>query len=198
MQNNLYRDQRLPLAKKMIQSIIPKTLLPMSSVLITENNELVIMVLDTTFYTLQLDNFPPLPPIAFNYDGVESLEEDQCEINKTVLIYMTELYRNYMNHIGQSNMVANDPDLRSNPDFEMLTTLKSADGAKLFKIPGLKLGTFYHVPIFSGFPVLNKTDKIGISVYDLYDGHLFIEMDILKKKINKTYKMFFRVLNLSR
>lgn len=187
------KDVRVPQAKKLIEGIVSKSDLAKSDIMITGDNTLVIIVRDTVMYTVKLNDVPCLPSISFRY--VDLTDEGEYIPNNYLLYNISSLY-NYYNSSTLLKL-ASEPVLRGNDEFENLLNLKSSDGAEFFKINGSSIGECYFVPIFSGFPAINKADKIGIDIYDLRDGHLLVNMNIFKKKINRDIKMYFRTINLS-
>ena len=50
--------------------------------------------------------------------------------------------------------------------------------------------------MFAGFISLNKSDRIGVKIYDLDDLNHLIKFDIYKKKINRNVEMICRVLKI--
>ena len=106
------------------------------------------------------------------------------------LISLENFYFN--NH--QLVLVAKEDNMRSNPEFEELLNLKSAEGMKFYKIKSLDFGREYLIPIFSGFPNMNKQDDISMEVYRTIDNFLVVRMIISKKKIGRDVDMIFRIL----
>lgn len=193
----LLKDIRLPQAKKIIQGVISKSDLQFSNIIITGDNTLVIIVRETIMYLIKLQDLPFLPPIAFRYNELnDELSDDECFSDVHLLSFLLPIYDYYIN--STKYKLVSEPVLRNNEEFERLLSLKAADGANFFKIHGQVLGEYYLVPIFSGFPNINKSDKIGIDIYDLRDGHLLIVMNIYKKKVNRDINMYFRTINLAR
>ena len=196
----IIKDARLPQAKKLINAIFGKsTMLKSMDVLITEDNTLVIIVFNTTIYEVKMDNCIPMPAIAFKCSDVMELEGEDEGIDDIILKdKMKYCYYYYKNIECKSPRVAEQPILRNNEEFERCISVKAADGAQFFKVPGNNIGECFMVPIFAGFPSLNKTDNIGIYVYDLQDEykHLLIHMNIFKKKIGKDINMYFRTINI--
>ena len=198
---NIARDPRIPQAKKLILNIIAKKDYDFSDVMITRDNTLVIIVRETAIYTTKLLDIQPGFTICFNFSQstYEGLEEDQYIPNKIIEPIMTDIYNRYLSvELNPLNLLASEPELRGNDEFERLLALKSADGAEFYKILGTNFKDVYYVPIFTGFPSINKPDKIGINVYDLHDGHFLNIMNIFKKKINREMKIYFRTINLGR
>ena len=194
------KDPRMPQVRQLINSIFGKsTLLKNIDVLVTEQNSLVIIAMNTAIYEVPLLDCQPLPAVAFKYsDIMDIVEEDLCISDVILKEKMKQCYEFYLNSTLSIPMVAHDPELRGNEDFEYCLSAKAADGARFYKVRGTELYKSYMVPIFAGFPNLAKQDKIGISIYDFNDQyrHLLIVMDIYKKKINRNMKLYFKTINL--
>ena len=115
-------------------------------------------------------------------------------MDKKILGY----YHDYIESVKHLPIVAQYDTLRGNDQYEELLALKSTDGARFFRLIGDDPTKVYHIPVFTGFPNLSKTDKIGIVVYSFGDGVLLCQYNIYKKKINKNITQFFRILDLNR
>lgn len=194
----ILRNSRMPQVRKILNAVIQKVDLPFSDIMITGDNTLVIIVRETAIYTVKLHDIEPGFEISFKYTEIENLQEDEYVFNRYIFDYISSTYRFYLSMACQNNLLASEPELRGNPEFERLLSLKSIDGADFFKINGIDYNETYFVPIFSGFPVVNKVDKIGIDIFDLRDSHFLIVMNIYKKKINRNIQIYFRTINLSR
>jgi hypothetical protein len=96
-----------------------------------------------------------------------------------------------------NKVLANNDQLRGDPLFEELISMKAADGMKYYYMRGNDLNTTYKIPIFSGFPNLNKQDDIGITVFeDPIPNIQVIRMIIFKKKLNRNVIMYVRTLRI--
>lgn len=198
MNRVILKDARLPQARKMITGMIPKSDLQYSVAMITMDNTLVVIVRETAIYTTELINIQPGYDICFSYADIIDLDEDEYIPNNIQARLISTTYNHYISIENDINKVAGEDVLRGDEEFERLLSLKSADGAEFFKIPGKSIDETYFVPIFSGFPATNKGDKIGINIYDIHDGHFLNVMIIYKKKINRIMKIYFRTINLGR
>lgn len=195
---NIQKDARIPQARKLITSMLAKIDLNFADVMITGDNTLVIIVRQTAIYITKLTNIQPGFTISFKYSDIVDLQEDEYIQNNYILQLLIDTYNHYYtieNNI--SNLVASEPVLRGNDEFENLLSLKAADGAEFFKINGSNIGEVYLVPIFTGFPAMNKADSIGINIYNIGDGYFLNVMNIFKKKINRDMKIYFRTINLT-
>ena len=197
--SEIKKDIRLPQAKKLAEAIVSnKTDLDLTGIYIDYNNIMAMFVRETVMYTVELVGFPPLPPIAFMYNDVKNLAEDEyiCE-TITLFPILNNTFNTYMYWRSNNTKLAHDPDVRGIDEFEKLISMKAYEGLKFYKMFSENVNKCYFIPIFSRFPNINKADKAGISVYDLEDGYLLIEMNIFKKKINKQINMFYRTVNLN-
>ena len=191
------KDIRILQAKRIISSIVSKTDLSSSIAMITSNNLLVIEVQKTVLDIVPLYDCPQqLSPIAFDVLSVMNSEEDYFVQDNYYLSYLDKLFNIYNSFMNPNNILANEPELRGNLEFERLISLKAADGANFLQIAGNNLNCNYFVPIFSGFPSINKSDKIGIQIYNLDIAHVVVVMNIFKKKLKREYKMCFRILKM--
>lgn len=198
MNRTILKDHRIPIIRKIVLGIIAKVDLQYSKIMITGDNTLVIIVQETAMYLVKIENIQPGFMIGFEFSDIMDLAEDEYIPNIFTLNYVSRIYNFYHSFMIPDNILAYEENLRDNPDFEMLLGLKSADGAKMFQIHGNNIGESYFVPIFSGFPSMNKNDKIDIVIYDMKDGNFLVSMNIFKKKINNHIRLCFKTINLSR
>lgn len=189
-------DDRLPVIKRIITGIISKSDLKYSNAMITNDNNLVIVVRDTVFYKIQMNELLVGEPIAFYCGNFETLEENCCIHDLNLLESISRIYNLYIYQINVNNLVARDDNLKDNENFQNYLSLKAADGMRFYKLNGNNLNSTFMIPVFSGFPNVSKSDKLGINVYTLIDNHLLVEMVIFKKKINKEVKMYYRTINI--
>lgn len=198
----IYTDPRIPLARKVLGVILPKTYLSTNpDIMITHNNILIAIVLDTTIYSCELNIQEERNDIAFQYNSIVSEDEssESFIFDKVILNKISSCFYGYYTISTNNPALAFKDNLKEDEEFQEYLSLKASDGMKFYKIPGVDIYNpkFYHIPIFSGFPALNKSDNIAIKVYDLNDCHLLIVFDIYKKKLNKNYQMYFRTLLLN-
>lgn len=198
--NKYKTDDRLPQVKKILEGALSKTYLNNSSIMITIDNKIVVLVYDTTIYFVEFE-YPNLglENIAFTFSDFNSFEEGKYINNELLLNKMNNLWNFYYNSLYNTELITKDEDLRSNPEFEKLLGLKSTDGARFFKLPVLgKINHFCLIPVFSGFPNLNKNDRVGIEVRRFEDKkYLLNHLIIYKKKINKNVHMIYRTLDIT-
>lgn len=193
------RDPRIPQVRKIISSIIGKKDQMFTKIMITRDNTLVIILYDTTIYVAKLIDEVPGFELAFYYKDIVNLEDDQCTSIDYILYKEINNKFTYFSNIEYNSqlLLSSYPSLRGDEEFERLLALKSADGAELYKMYGNSPGEVYFVPIFSGFPNLNKDDQIGINVYYFDHITLMNVMYIYKKKIKRDIKIYFRTLRIN-
>lgn len=149
--------------------------------------------------------------IAFQYDPKKIMEDDKfsflspytedgsLDLNKSNIRHkLTMMWNQYSLLSNGCEIVAHIPDLRLDPIFEQLISLKSAEGSKFYNIPGNNLYENFKIPIFTGFPTLNKGDSIGLTVKRIDHSTLLNEFYISKKKIKRDFIMYFRTLDIDR
>ena len=194
----LYKDLRMVDVRKIISGAVAKRDLDFTTIYIKDNIVLFV-VRDTILIVSQL-----LPEFCNNYREICCRYKDICNLNDDeyigdyfLLKEMRNLFIYYISNINNYPILASDSDLRSDPEFESLLSLKSADGAKFYKLRDINYNKPYFIPVFSGFPNLNKPDTIGATIRDLMDHcHLLVELDIFKKKIKRNIRIVYRTLDL--
>lgn len=197
------KDPRVPIAYKLARTFLAELECFSSTVMITTQNDLVINMMDAVLccvHMKEFDNQPPLPEIVYDFipkdinnEKIETAEDDYIPANITTVQRMHELYMNYIEKCNSLTPIACDNSLRNNSTFEELLSLKASNGVRFFRMLGLDLQTYYMIPVMSGFPRLNKSDTIGITVYR-EGGNQIVKMNIFKKKINREYQMYYRAL----
>lgn len=194
----LYKDLRMVDVRKVISGAVAKRDLDFTTIYIKDNIALFV-VRDTILIVSQL-----LPEFCNNYGEICCRYKDICNLNDDEYIddyFLLKETRNlfiyYINNINNYPILASDSNLRSDPEFESLLSLKSADGAKFYKLRDVNYNKPYFIPVFSGFPNLNKPDTIGATIRDMMDySHLLVELDIFKKKLKRNIKIVYRTLDL--
>lgn len=201
-------DSRLEEIKKIVESVVSKTLLPSTQCLVTCFNELFLVVDDTVMYTIPLkEQIAYAQTYAFNYGKFLSLVSDdidfsvvQLDIADNILFDKLTFLSNYYisSTKNEESLVGYDTDLKSAESFKDYLNIKAADGMKYYKLPNINdPALFYLIPIFSGFPNISTQDKLGIYVYDTRDGFLSCRFQIFKKKLNREINMIFKIINLT-
>lgn len=192
---NVVKDIRISKVKSLVEAIVPKRDLDYCNIMVTGENEVVMIVRDTVMYLVQLKNLPLLPPIAMYYSSIEDNDTDTCIVDYNLLNLISHTHSYYK--ANMVNPVASNDTLSTQEDFESYLALKADDGSKYYHLSGNNPEETYLVPIFSGFPALAKSDSMGVTVYDLHDGmHTLVVMNIFKKKIKDNVQMCFRTLKL--
>lgn len=194
----LIRDPRIKQTKEIIKTLVgsKSEILNSIKVMITRENTLVIIVLDTSIYSVDLIGFIETNPIGFYYRDI--ISDDQVVINHSVFNEVSSYYSFYINFLNNTPLAYEDNIRENNESFEEYTSLKSADGAKFYKLKNLNnINISYIVPIFSGFPSLNKQDELSIYIYDLMDNtHVMVNLRVNKKKLKRTVNIYYRTLDL--
>lgn len=202
----LVLDPRLDQVKKVIESLVTKTLLYSTECLVTSDNTLVVIIDDTLLYQIPLKNEQPYPVLGFSYkvfmavigDREVDFSKEYVDIlDMNIISRLSVLYNGYNGLLNIKPLVAYNEDLKGCESFSDYLGIKADDGMKYYKLPGIQPGIQYPIPIFTGFPNISSQDKLGIYVYDIQDGFLLAKFKIFKKKINRDIDILFRLINLS-
>lgn len=198
-------DPRINQAIKLIPSIIRAADFPFAEFLITETNELAIMVLNSCLYVVKLDWVDMMPPIYFIINN-EIYKETKTLDN--ALIFINDLYRFkninsifniYTKKCTQDILAVNVENVQDNEVYSECINRKADSGAIITGFYSVKFHKKFMVSFFNGFPSLNKQDTLGINIFiDPTDtSHPIVNMQIYKKKINKIYNLYYRSLGLT-
>lgn len=202
----LVLDPRLDQVKKIVESLVTKSLLYSTDCLVTSDNNLVLVVDDTLMYLIPLKNEIMYPTIGFSYAKFMEVAGDRdIDFSKTsidifdimIVNRISTLYSGYNNIMNNTAIVAYNDDLKNTENFSNYLSIRAEDGMKYYRLPGIVPGTQYHIPIFTGFPNVSAQDKLGIYVYDITNGFLLTKFKIFKKKINRDIDILFRIINLT-
>lgn len=158
------------------------------------DNKLHVIVDNSIYYQMDLtgcNNYPA----AFQ---INMLPEDE-----NTLLYNKGIYDfvavkiNAINY-GHFIRIAHLENARNNPEFEELLALKADQGMKRFKLPDeIRPGKLIMIPMFAGFPKVNKGEDIGLEVFkDAIQSNLVVHMSIYKKKFGRVLHMYFRILDI--
>ena len=201
-------DPRLDQVQKVVESLVTKSLLYNTSCLVTSDNTLVILVDNTLLYIVPLRSEVSYPSLGFSYtkfmyevssksitDFTKASLDIYDSLITTKLLNFRATYYGY--ELEQVMPVAFNSDLKTDESFANYLSIKSDDGMKYYKLPALQAGKQYMIPIFTGFPGITSQDKLGIYVYDLYNGFLIGRFKIFKKKINRDINIFFRMIDIT-
>jgi len=201
-------DPRLDQVQKIVESLVTKSLLSNTNCLVTSDNTLVLLVDDTLLYIVPLNNEVSYPSIGFSYakfmyevssKSITDFTTASLDIYDTFITIKLLNFRTayYGYELEQVMPVAFNDDLKTDESFTDYLSIKSDDGMKYYKLPALQPGKQYMIPIFTGFPNITSQDKLGVYVYDLYNGFLIGRFKIFKKKINRDINIFFRMLDIT-
>lgn len=94
-----------------------------------------------------------------------------------------------------SNMVYHDPDLQDDPNFMAMATAKASDGAGFYFI-NTSIAAIC-TTVFPGLPSLQKSDSVGLKVYNIGDGKLLINYTVFKKKLKVAYEIYYKIINVN-
>ena len=204
---NIRKDYRVPEVMKIIESLVTSRFYEFTKILV-RGNTLVFSLTDTLLYYIPLKSEPKTIEdnldFAANYKDLYDINSGKEEgfachdynVNGELRYILFNLkYDDILNGIYDGNIVAANSDLRSDEKFEELLNLKSDQGVKYYRMTTTDLSNTIFVPIFAGFPNINKQDNIGIKVYNINDN-IIIELDIFKKKINRNMKILYRTIGL--
>lgn len=194
---NVCKDDRVTEARQIISTFVTSRYYEFTMAYIRDNI-LAFVVHKTTLFITTLNTVASVgseQEIGFIYENIVDYEDPSCYISDyNIIINMRAKLATYSNLESRFPVIFMDEDMRANPEFESLLSLKSDDGLKFLKIPTtIGVACF---PMFSGLINANKQDKIGLIVHDQLDNHLINRVVIYKKKINRTVDMYFRTLKV--
>lgn len=198
----IFTDKRLPDAIKLIVGSVSKTDLMNSYIVIDSYNVIHILVRETALYSIPIYSTVAntgFDNIGFTYGGLIGVVDpnrvtEYIPDNEALKKVLPIVAVNYYN--AKTNMVAREENLQENPIFSALTTRKSADGNEFYHLIGIDPTKVYFIPIFAGFPNLNKKDSVNITVYKIVNGNCIVEMDIFKTKIKKSIKLIYSIIDM--
>lgn len=190
------KDPRMSQVKKILVALEGKNASNTTDVLVI-GNTLVIVDNNTVMYLVDLketmENLNPV--IGFKYPEIIDLpEEDDYINNQEVINRIYPLYTQY-NSIINSTPVLNIDNVRADPLFEELISMKADEGMKFYKVNDLN-GNVYAIPIFTGCPSLSKQDTADLAIYDFDYNKALVSYIINKKKINRVMRMNFVILKI--
>ena len=154
---------------------------------------LVFTIEDTVMYKVPMRNN------AVKYFGSGSgVHKEGLDIfDPNILNELSAKYKFYSDFISTNLPLAQDDELRNNEDFEKLLGLRADDGLKFYNLPDYDHpGESYLIPMFAGFLSLNKSDTVGVKIYDLDQRNHLIKFNIYKKKLSREIEMYCRVLKI--
>jgi hypothetical protein len=155
------------------------------------NDTIIVDAADTTLSIIPI-GFETGLYSGFMYPG------DYTVNNPDIFRYVMSKWELYDNLSRVSPVEGEISDLREDTKYESLLSRKADDGAGRYLIPGNELNQSFLLFVFTGMPILNKQDRIGIVVKRIDYGTLLMEYHIYKKKINKNIVLYFRTSDMNR
>lgn len=154
-------------------------------------SNLYILVENSVLYIMDLSTLvDPGFTYTFNNISIDTSTDAPSNLNP---YYKYAEIQSIISHT--SNMVYHDPDLQDDPKFMALVTAKASDGAGFYFI-NTSINTIF-TTVFPGLPSIQKTDSVGIKVYNIGDGKLLINYTVFKKKLKVTYEIFYKIINVN-
>ena len=156
-----------------------------------------IIVDNTVIYKTVLKT-PPQKDLPVLYIDTQMLLR---EIDENCLISCPWVEQNYnwiMSRMMHGPLLAQQSNLRDDPEFEKLLEFKSGDGMRFYKVPAFEKYKVYMIPVFTGFPNLNKQDTASIEIYAYNEISVIVIMKIFKKKFNREISMIYKILDITR
>lgn len=195
--NNIIEEfnKILPQIEKLVGDIVGNTSIVDAEIYLSGTNDLMICMYDSVIYSTTV-NFNTIGDIFLGWK-----KDDEGNISIRELGYRNGILIEYYDkYIKMYNI---NPDLNiicSIDNVEQLDTfpnkLKASDGCEFIKVLGNDMKT-YMLPIFTGFPKLNKGDTMDIRIFRLTLETNIVKYIIHKKKLNRDIVISFRSLNFS-
>ncbi|MBR6289172.1 MAG: hypothetical protein IKR19_07555 [Acholeplasmatales bacterium] len=140
---------------------------------------------------------PPSIELPNLYIDAEMLLKEVPEDKMINCPWVEQNYNFTIQRLQLGKMVGGKSNLRDDPEFEDLINMKSDKGMKLYKIPGFDKNKVYMIPVFSGFPSLNKQDTADVEIYEYNQTSVIVSMKIFKKKLNRDVYMIYKILDIT-
>ena len=209
-------DNRIPEVEKIVKGLVSSTNYPFTDVFISYRyNVAMIIVNDSVVYFIELTT--PIEigrDVSFNYEKL-NIEIDlfnlaQQDITTIDLSRLTDISKhyyletkfNFYYSIAKNPsfiLIADNDNLLLDESFVSNLKIKASDGVKFYRMRSNDFSKIISIPIISGFPSINKGDKIGIEVYKDLSRNIstyIIVYNIYKKKFNRNMFMIFAILDL--
>lgn len=87
---------------------------------------------------------------------------------------------NILSYIHPNNFLYGSEDVKSDPSFTEILDKKSADGTSIYRIESN--GKKFCMTMFKNLINVNKSDKVGLSIYSLNQYHFLAVFSVTKKK----------------
>lgn len=129
---------------------------------------------------------------AFQYGN------DWHESDKNIRSKVFAYWNTYDNICRYSPVIAEMDDLRSVEEYNSLLGRRANEGLGVYRMPSDILYQSVWIPVFTGFPVLVKQDKIGVQIRRIDDTSLLLQYNIYKHKLKKSITQWCRILDMNR
>jgi hypothetical protein len=175
---------------------------PSNSYVVVSKQVIFILVDNAMLYKTELFTTPEdwNFDMAFMISNLNGVDERYLIRDTAVFDFvMDKVYRTLdYNSTDPKLLIAREEELRGNVQYEQLLAKKSFEGMNFFRLPRLDIpGQSVFIPTWTGFPKLNKNDKIGIEVYrNPQENNLLVKYKIYKANIHRDVYLWFRVLNI--
>lgn len=180
---------------KMISGILKSNEIPNAEYCISRD-KLIICLYNTCLYVMDINDIGDIIPFIL------SINENKELIPMIPFNYIQlqdKLLQFYSSCINRE-LLASIDDLKSDPEFAELLTMKAADGMRFYKVPTLNPNAqnkMFFVPVYSGFPNLAKSDNASIRIYNAIESNCsIVEYIIWRQKVKSYIHLYFRILNL--
>lgn len=107
-------------------------------------------------------------------------------------------WETYDNISRYSPIIGEIDDLRSIDEYNNLIGRKANEGVGVYRMPTDILYQYIWIPVFTGFPVLVKQDKIGVQIRRIDNYVLLLQYNIYKHKLKKTITQWCRIMDMNR
>lgn len=172
------------------------TSFPKESYARVTNTDIDIIVDNTVIYRMGLKT-PTSGTLAALYIDTQTLLSGIPENCLISCPWVEQNYNYTMGRLSMGPLLAQQMNLRDDPEFESLLALKSGDGMRFYKVPGFDKNKVYMIPVFTGFPNLNKQDTANVSIYANDGLSVIVDMTIFKKKLNRDIHMIYKILDIT-
>jgi hypothetical protein len=200
METIILQDPRVSYAKKLINAVFGVSTALKEMVVYLDDDHILAIVYNTAIYWFESNKkYQVGKPICFNYtESSDNIPEDSYIYDRYLLDKTYPIFCKYFGYLNTLELVAHQDHLESAECFEKYKSIKSADGAKFYRMPSIKdPSKVFLIPIMTKFPHLASKDQLYIDVYNIDENYLMVKFIIYKKKINGTYMLLFRTLKLT-
>lgn len=193
----LYTDQRIPIIRNLLASILKKSDIAYTNIMVTDFNDLILIVYDTVIYRCHLKECISAGKLFIdNRTFTDEYIMGETFIPITDFDLANNILRKYHDYcMVEYPLYTSEKNLKDSELFQPYLNLKTDNGNVFYK--GDNINKQYIMPVFNGFPALNKSDNMNIDVYQMDNKHQMIKLSIDKKKLGRTLYMYYRVLDFS-